>query len=73
MKITRKVEVPRYSGEPMRSGVDVDLIYIVVEMEIDVDLIAKQLAMRASLSKGRKSSAMSGAIVGKVHSVEDVP
>ncbi len=45
----------------------------VIEITIDLDSVARQLADRAFESKGRKSRYMNGAIVGKAHSVEVQP
>lgn len=57
-------KVGRYGGEANRRGV--------IEVTIDVERIAKQLAHRAFFNKGKQSRAMSGAIVGKAHSIEEI-
>jgi len=44
----------------------------VLELVIDIDSIMRQIGEKALRSKGRQSKAMAGAIIGKVHSVEQV-
>lgn len=63
-RYTIRTQVHRYYGEAKRAGV--------IEVEIDLDSIAKQLAQRAFFNKGKKSRAMAGAIIGKAHSIEEV-
>jgi hypothetical protein len=63
--ITRTVTVQKWVGDPHRSGT--------IEVTLDLDSIARQLAQKAFFSKGKKSRSMGGAIVGKAHSVQEVP
>ena len=57
-KQTLWVKVAKWRGEPPREGF--------IEVTIDVDSVARQLATKAFFSKGRKSRVMGGAITGKV-------
>ena len=45
----------------------------VAEVSIDIDAIAHELGGKAIHSKARKSRALRGAIVVKVHSIEGMP
>lgn len=64
VQVTVNVTVQRYYGEPSRAGT--------IELVLDVERIAKQLAQRAFYSKGKKSRAMSGAVLGEAHSIQEV-
>ena len=62
MKYTRNLEAQKWVGWPAKRGT--------LEIDIDLEAIARQLATKAFFNKGRRSKAMAGAIIGKAHSVE---
>lgn len=63
MTYTRTITVRKHFGDQQRTGT--------IEVTIDVDGIARQLARRAFFNKSKRSGYMAGAIVGKAHSVTD--
>lgn len=63
MNYSRNLEVQKWVGWPAKRGV--------LEVEIDLEAIARQLAAKAFFNKGRKSKAMAGAIVAKAHSITE--
>ena len=64
MNVTRTITVERYRGEPARRGV--------IELQIDIEALARVLAEKAFWNSSKKSRLCAGAIVARTHSVAQV-